>query len=71
MVARQHYIELRKERIPALNSFYSKFVVVFRQGGSFGQIIEQLYERYVAAPARSELEVMRQPEKAEKEVVAA
>ena len=39
------------------------------EGESFGEIVEQLYERYVAAPARSELEVMRRVEKVEKEVV--
>jgi hypothetical protein len=39
------------------------------EGESFGQIVEQLYERYVAAPARLELETIRQVEKAEKEVV--
>jgi hypothetical protein len=40
------------------------------EGESFGQIVEQLYERYVAAPARSELEAMRQPEEVELDVVA-
>jgi len=40
------------------------------EGESFGRIVEQLYERYVAAPARSELKAMRQPEEAELDVVA-
>jgi len=40
------------------------------EGESFGRIVEQLYERYVAAPARSELEAMRQPEEVELDVVA-
>ena len=40
------------------------------EGASFGQIVEELYERYVAAPARSELEVMRQVEEAQLDVVA-
>lgn len=31
---------------------------------SFGQIVEQLSEQYVAAPARLELEAMRQLEEA-------
>ena len=30
------------------------------EGESFGQIVEELYERYIAAPARLELEAMRQ-----------
>jgi len=40
------------------------------EGKSFGEIVEELYERYVAAPARSELEAMRQLEEAELDVVA-
>ena len=37
---------------------------------SFGEIVEELYERYVAVPARSEMEVMCQPEEAELDAVA-
>ena len=40
------------------------------KGESFGEIVGQIYERYVAAPARSELEAMRRPEEAELDVVA-
>jgi hypothetical protein len=40
------------------------------EGASFGEIVEELYERYVAAPAKSELEGMRQLEEAELDVVA-
>jgi len=40
------------------------------EGESFGQIVAELFERYVAAPAGLELEAMRQVEEAELEVVA-
>ena len=40
------------------------------KGKSFGQIVEELFERYVAAPARSELNAMRQLEEAEPVAVA-
>ena len=40
------------------------------EGESFSKIVEELYERYVAAPARSELNAMRQVEEAEPVAVA-
>lgn len=40
------------------------------EGESFGQIVEELYERYVAAPAKLELEAMRQLEEAGLDAVA-
>ena len=56
---------------PERHHSLSAFVKVHEiKGKSLDQIAEELFERYVAAPARSELEVMRQLEEAELDAVA-
>ena len=58
----------------AFGQYWDRFRLLSKvheiKGESFGEIVEQLFERYVATPARSELEVMRQLEEAELDAVA-